>query len=107
MPEELRQKNRALEYLLRNYQAVEPKLRLVVDAVPELASSLYAEAKESAKNLLTPENANPLTKTLTKLFRSGKPSKQILLANCILDLQLSACFGEFSKCFENHKITSL
>jgi hypothetical protein len=107
MSGELRPKNRALEYLVQHYQTTEPRLRLVVAALPQLASSLYAEAEESAKNLLMSENENPLAKSIAKLFGHGKSSKQTLLANCVLDLQLSSCFGEFSKYFENHEIASL
>jgi hypothetical protein len=107
MSGELRPKNRALEYLVQHHQTTEPKLRLVANALPQLASALYAEAEQSAMNLLMSENKSPLAKSVAKLFGLRRSSKQTLLANCIFDLQLSSCFGEFSKYFENHEIASL
>src|SRR6266446_4306827 len=93
MPVQLRPNNRALEYLIQHYQKSVPKVEQLASALAAFAWTLYAEAQENAKNLLTPENESALGKLTRQVIGSRK---ETLLANCILDLQLSVCFGEFS-----------
>lgn len=104
----LRTGNKALSYLVDNYPQ-DTKLQTVVDLFPRFAGEMYATARDAAHTLLRKHTPNPLIRIAKRIATSvtGSGAKETALANCILDLQLTVCFSEFSKYFGDSDIASV
>ena len=96
-----------MSYLVSHHPQ-DAKLQAVVDSLPTFAGELYSDARKAARTLLRSHTPNPLTRFARGIAAvvSGASAKEIALANCIFDLQLTVFFSEFTKHFGDNDVAS-
>jgi hypothetical protein len=105
----LRKGNKALDFIFNKFSPINNKLQIVIDSLPKFADILYYEAQFLAKSLLKNRATNriaPLIKRILGPFAFSM-AKRVLLANCILDLNMTVFFEEMMKYLNNNELASL
>ena len=86
-------RNRALDFIAKSYPR-HPKAQHLINVLPDLASTLYAEAEQSAGKMLQQNEAE------------RRPDHRRLLTECILDLELVRGFDEVVEYTNDSKLSS-
>jgi hypothetical protein len=105
--ERIRAKNRALDYLIANYQPLNSKAKKLVDLIPKLSSELHSEAQQaSTLSCFTGGSDNRVSRAF-RVLKTIAPGRQRLIAQCIFDLYLTVYFSEAYEFCGDKEIASL
>jgi len=103
---QFREGNRSLDYLITNYQPLDPKVAALVELIPKVAEELYSQARKNATLDCFTGTTNPVSSVI-RMLGGASSDRQTLLIQCIFDLILTVYFQEVYEYCADKEVASL